>query len=330
MKKYQPRRGQIMFKVMADLLLNAVGLFSVLTFDLVRREAGARHDEAASAAAAAKATEEANAAKEGERIAKEDEELAKENERSRKDGERAAKKGEAKAKAGEQAAREGEAAAAAAATAAGAELDKVNRGVPIDLVFAIDVSASQAAWIDDLTAAIAEIAKLLPRVTTLRVGVVLYRDGKTHHFAMQEVQSADDDGGASLAALTKNLGKVKVARAPANIDQGVAEALVMLDSHAADGTRQVFALLADVGPGEMAHHAPADRQRLCEQVNAWASAAGRDRRVVALYSGVDASPEREFFVELARVRHGVFCDEASESFVAVFDAIFSPASAPRP
>ncbi len=132
----------------------------------------------------------------------------------------------------------------------GQEVQKLKAGHEIQLVTAIDTSASMSEPIENLKRGLLELAELLTLVAKVEIGVVLYRDRGTRVLQLREVLPHHKDNGLSLKALTDELESIVPASAYSNTEDGVGEALKMLDQASSSDARQIFALLSDVGPGE--------------------------------------------------------------------------------
>jgi hypothetical protein len=159
----------------------------------------------------------------------------------------------------------------------------------IDLVIAVDISQTMADELAINMDTLLCIARSLPTVTTLRIGVVAFRED-LKAFPLTQIHTVRVDGGQSLRALERYLGTLKAEDGRADVDRALRAATTML-SAADDGVRrQCVAILGDTGPfetrGAEPHRIdpgePEKAEELIRYVQSWA--AGDRRRVVACYS----------------------------------------------
>lgn len=202
---------------------------------------------------------------------------------------------------------------------------KMAKGTSIEFVAVIDVSASMSKAYEKLHTALLQLAKLVPRVTSFKIGVLAYREGTIAEFPLQEIVNSDSDGGESLRRFEQFLSQIETSNGPSGIDRAMNRGLTMLDESGGEQMRQVFGVLADVGTGEMSHHQTGDNQRMIDRVDRWSRQVGRDRRVVSLYSGgLGEGDDRTFFEGLGSLPSGVFCEETGDMLPALFEAIYLP------
>ena len=217
----------------------------------------------------------------------------------------------------------------------------LKKGKPVDFVAAIDASGSMTNAIARLKRALKMLADLLPRVTDLRVGIVVYREDKVWTFPLQRIATRSEDDGTSYQELEAFLDGVECKNAIANVGEGVNAALAMFKPSVGDDRRRcVFALLGDVGPGEYwneqrrpALRSQAEQQsardRIVDAVNDWSETHGEDGRVLALYSGHPKSDQRAFYEQLGRVQGGTFSDQPTGMFQTVFVASYPGIAKPK-
>ena len=169
------------------------------------------------------------------------------------------------------------------------ELKRRLQAESIDLVIAVDISQTMADELAINMDTLLCIARSLPTVTTLRIGVVAFRED-LRAFPLTQIHPASVDGGKSLRSLERFLITLKAEDGLADVDRALRAATAML-SAADDGVRrQCVAILGDTGPFEMRGSKPhridpgepEAAERLIHHVRNWA--AGDRRQVVACYS----------------------------------------------
>lgn len=204
-----------------------------------------------------------------------------------------------------------------------ASLDKAREAEAVAVSIAVDCTGSMQQAIADLNRSIELIAESMPKaLRSFKLGIVCYRDGETIEFPIQEIFRRQDDGGASINELRKFIQQIKAEGGSANIDDGLSGCMRQLDSQT--GARQCLMLLGDVAPGELPNHTPSHVRSMNSDIKSWANDKGRDRRILALYTGNAASDDRVFYEELATVNDKcVFGTSTSEMFRLVFEAAFS-------
>lgn len=122
----------------------------------------------------------------------------------------------------------------------------------LELVIAVDASATMADVLEDLSKAILRIGDSIPNVaSSFRLGVIVYRKG-LRTFPIQEIHPADEDGGKSIESLKDFVRSECVAdNSLANIQGAIHQGAEMLASSSNRKSRKSLVLMGDVGPYEM-------------------------------------------------------------------------------
>jgi len=173
---------------------------------------------------------------------------------------------------------------------------------PITMVIAIDTSASMAEEIARAQEDVLTLARVLPQVTSVRIGVVAYRGRPYSVFPVTKIESPRTDGGASLRRLEHYLGSLGVHSEHVDQAAAIRTALRMLDRAPQPGVAS-FCLIGDVGPFEVTHglSSTAIEQQVLREVQAWCGSREL-RGVCAIYTGEqnpDAAAHIAFFQRLA-------------------------------
>ncbi|MEP3480559.1 MAG: hypothetical protein ABJZ55_15020 [Fuerstiella sp.] len=169
----------------------------------------------------------------------------------------------------------------------------------IEVVIAIDYSQSMVLWHAELKESIEAVAKLFPRATNLKVGVVAFSPTRISEYPLTPLLPSSQDNGKSLQMVEVFLSGLSAVKGRVNVVKAVDSATAMFSSAADDGTQQILMLIGDTGPGEMAGETQQTSEQLLASVKAWCSSRN-GRRVLALDTGVavpNAIPEQRTFFE---------------------------------
>lgn len=199
-------------------------------------------------------------------------------------------------------------------------LERAVRTRGLELIVAVDVTASMEKPLSHLVETVTTIAKVLPRVSPqFRIGIVAYRQTSAGAsglsvFPLSQILNPAKDGGASFGQLTTFVGALTPQRGVAPVGPALRQALGLFDRADAD-SYQALLLLGDVGVGEFWSGSGAAWKRdaadqaeeaaISQEVTQWVR-AGERRSVVTLFTG-DANDQnkavanagRDFFRRLA-------------------------------
>lgn len=171
----------------------------------------------------------------------------------------------------------------------------------IEVVIAVDYSASMRQWHVELREAITMVFELFPRAARLKVGIVAYGPSPTETFQLSPLRSQDKE--ANQQSVASFLAGLKAENAYVNVPQAVQTAIGMMNDSANPNVQQILMLLGDTGPGEIKGETDRTTEQLLKSVRDWCSARN-GRRVLALDAGIAATnfdpKQRRFFVDLGR------------------------------
>ncbi|MEM8948772.1 MAG: vWA domain-containing protein [Pseudomonadota bacterium] len=171
----------------------------------------------------------------------------------------------------------------------------------LELVVAVDVSASMEQPLGHLVEAVQTIATVLPRITQeFRLGIVAYRDQQDGSppleiFPLQLIQAKAKDGGRSYANVQGYLRELEAVTGTAPIASAVQMALTMLQAETDFAGFQTLLLIGDIGPYEVDFddlHFSAQKQHLeapiVDVIARWVRDNDK-RSVISLFSGIPES-----------------------------------------
>ena len=169
----------------------------------------------------------------------------------------------------------------------------------VTLVIALDGTGSMKDSFDilksQLTRMCLEVSEIIQE---FQIGIVIYREN-LEVFPITRIQADTTDGGVSRNKLQGFIQSANHRGSPAATGQGIQTALSMIQQNGQDEERAyVFALIGDVGPGEVKQELRREAQyiRLVDDFrNQYSS------RVVTVYTGTDYNGDNElFFKEIAK------------------------------
>ena len=172
-------------------------------------------------------------------------------------------------------------------------------GEAIVLWLVVDGSGSMAGGQTETNSTILRIAESLPAlVKSLEIGIAVHRDGAGSRLQVLQILDSELDGGASLRKLKSFLDGVKANGGDAMMQEMLADGMRTL-GEAGIGKRQFLMLVADhVGFGpDYGGDFDVAEEATRESLASWCNEPGRDRRVIAMYSG-GPGPMESFFREI--------------------------------
>ncbi len=167
------------------------------------------------------------------------------------------------------------------------------------------------------------MTRALPIVLTeVEMGVIGFRDGKLAQIPIEQVKCREEDSGASIERVTNMVGRLNAAGGSANIEQAIRASMARMDKKPG-APRECLVVIGDVGPDEVSRD-PAVAQQLVADVTAWCNQSGKDRRVLAFFSGGQGTSHETFFQLLGSINErSVFSRHSEELFERVLEATFS-------
>ena len=146
--------------------------------------------------------------------------------------------------------------------------------------------------IDQTKSTAAALTRTLPRLLTeVEIGLLAYRNMGVAESPIQPIKSPQEDGGASIAQLNAMLHQLQAAGGAANIEKSIRTSMLRMDAMP-DSPRECLVVIGDVGTQEMSPGNQAVADQLIGDVKSWCERPGKNRRVLALYTG-DAGTEHE-------------------------------------
>lgn len=178
-----------------------------------------------------------------------------------------------------------------------------SRGV--ELIVAVDLSASMQNPINHLIETVLIIAETLPEVApNFKIGIVGYRlrpndPNYLHVFRLQQIRAREADGGRSLRALADFAERLRAESGTAVVREAIDEALNMFTAPRNFDGFQTMVLIGDVGPWEYPGGGidtiePAERtiaNEIKRKVKAWVSGSTR-RNMVSVFTWDIPNAER--------------------------------------
>ncbi len=303
------------YVLFSDFLFNVVAVLTIALFTFLVEERSANSDSEATKSQAkvevdilqerlAKALSEADAASRKANASRKAQEIA---EIQRQTAEVEASKAKSEAKKAQQeatAAKNGvRAAVASAAENRDQKLGELMKST-IELVIAVDFSASMAQWHDELKSTIAAISELFPRATNLQIGIIAYGPKSTEIYQLAPLRPTYEDGGASLGKITSFIENLNSASGSVDVPRAVAASMAMLNSTTNRDAEQILMLLGDTGPGELPSETAQSTSQLLASLRQWATTRPR-RRVLGLDAGTpshrqQSDPQRQFFKAIGK------------------------------
>lgn len=208
---------------------------------------------------------------------------------------------------------------------------------PCDVVIALDATKSQdevLASLRDASVSLSEIgARLSPR---FRVGVVVYNGDGVSSFPLTHIgRSQDGQPSEGMRSLIAFLGAVSIVGGAAQVEAALDAAYSMLRGAGALQTRQVVAVLGDVGPWEGGDDIykiePPDREsavRALQKAQEFARVRPQSR-LLALFTGKDSAVANKaetigFFKQVAESAgsRGSYSDGVSQLSATLIEAVF--------
>ncbi|NOY40366.1 MAG: VWA domain-containing protein [Planctomycetes bacterium] len=188
-----------------------------------------------------------------------------------------------------------------------------------------DSTGSMSSVIENTKNTTATLTRLLPKLLReVEIGLIAYRDGQLSEIPILPVKQPKDDGGASMMQLNAMLGQLQAIGGVANIEQSIRASMLRMDAMPGS-PRECLVVIGDMGTEEASPGNPAVADQLIADVKAWCGRPGKNRRVLALYTGGSGNSPDSFFQRLGSVNtESMFSTNPSQMFELILSAAFAP------
>jgi len=188
-----------------------------------------------------------------------------------------------------------------------------------------DCTGSMSEKIDNTKSTTGSITRTLPNVLTeVEIGFIGYRNMKLAEIPIQSVKKVEEDGGVSIRRITSKVEKLTANGGMANTEQAIRASMLRMDAMSGS-PRECLVVIGDVGTGEVSPGQPAVARRLVEDVKAWCERPGKNRRVLAIYTGAAGNEHEALFKGLGNVNaKSMFSTNDSLMFELIINAAFAP------
>lgn len=195
------------------------------------------------------------------------------------------------------------------------------KSLRVDIVH--DRTGSMGQVIENTKSTIASMTRTLPTVLTqVAIGLVAYRDGKLATIPIQAVSKASDDGGSSIKRINMMVRKLTAEGGVANTEQAIRASMKRMNAMPG-APRECLVVIGDVGTSEASPKQLAAPGRLLADVKAWCLQSGKNRRVLAIYTGKSEAIDAAFFRQLGSVTpESMFTTNDSMMFELILSAAF--------
>jgi len=205
------------------------------------------------------------------------------------------------------------------------EMSKSRAAKSLRIDISHDSTGSMASVIENTKNTTATLTRLLPKLLReVEIGLIAYRDNQLSEIPILPVKHPKDDGGASITQLNTTLGQLQAIGGVANIEQSIRTSMLRMDAMPGS-PRECLVVIGDVGTEEVSPGNPAVAEQLIADVKAWCERPGKNRRVLALYTGGSGDSPESFFQRLGSVNtESMFSTNPSQMFELILNAAFAP------
>ena len=196
------------------------------------------------------------------------------------------------------------------------------RSLRVDLLQ--DMTGSQSTVIESAKGTTRALTRTLPNVLMeVEMGCIGYRDMQLAEAAIKAVKRKDQDGGASIRRMNAAVEKWVADGGTANIESAIRKSMARMEAMPGS-PRECLVVSGDVGLWEVSRdQVSAAEDRLLADVEAWCKHPGKNRRVLAIYTGSSGDDAEGFFQRLGSVNEASkFSQHHGEMFELVLSAAF--------
>ena len=187
-----------------------------------------------------------------------------------------------------------------------------------------DTTASMSKTIGHTKYTAGSMARTLPEVLkSVEIGLIQFGNKRLVSSPIQAVKSVAEDGGISIKQLNGAMEKMKANGGGANITEAIRASMQRMDQ-AAGSPREIMVVIGDVGPAELHADNPEVAEQLLGDVQRWCETSGKNRRVLALYTGRTGNVHEQFFKQLGASNvDSMFSTQDAQMFELVIKAAFT-------
>lgn len=206
-------------------------------------------------------------------------------------------------------------------------ISKARAAKSLRLDFCIDCTGSMGDSIERLKLTIASVMRTLPQaLTEVSIGVVAYRNHQLVDLPIEEVFPDSVDNSVSMNRVQNFVNRLASNGGAANIESAIRASMSRMSSFHGN-PRECVVVIGDVSTDEVSGGDALIRNQLLNDLRAWSEQPQKQRRILALYTGVSGSNDEAFFEELGAVNEqSTFSTEESQLLELIIKAAFADGS----
>lgn len=205
------------------------------------------------------------------------------------------------------------------------ELTKARSAKSLRIDISHDSTGSMADVFESTKGSVASITRTLPKLLRdVEIGFIAYQNMQLTNVPILPIRHADEDGGASIQNLNAMLSQMKSTGGTANIEQSIRTSMARMDAMPGS-PRECLVVIGDADTNEVSPGDTSVADRLIADVKAWCEQSGKNRRVLALFTGIEGPGAAAFFQELGSVTpDSMYSTNNSQIFELIISAAFAP------
>lgn len=202
------------------------------------------------------------------------------------------------------------------------ELTKARAAKSLRIDISHDSTGSMSDVLEITKGSVASITRTLPKLLReVEIGFIAYQNMQLTPVPIQPIRHIEEDGGASIEVFSDMLSRMQARGGTANIEQSIRVSMSRMDAMAGS-PRECLVVIGDVDTREVDASAG---DRLIADVKAWCQQPGKNRRVLALFTGGPSDDSQAFFQQLGSVTpDSMYSTNSSQMFELIISAAFAP------